>query len=161
MKNASSSSSSHLNSKAVPNLNCMKASGSSGGGQIIINNLLGGGTAAALTSSISSGSNNGGQNNAFATAFGTFTTGNKCPSSNFLRTATTAFTTTTTAKSSAILTQCNSNKQITANKETPEAISRQKVRLVGTALSSTGKRQLNSAGANSLSNKTIQSSCGA
>lgn len=72
------------------------------------------------------------------------------------KTATTAaFTTSTTNKSSAKLTQCNSNKQIcsggkglvsqgTANslgtKETPEASSRQKLRLTGTALSSTSKR---------------------
>lgn len=85
---------------------------------------------------------------------GTFMTGTKCPSSNFLRTATTgqtAFTSTTTTKSSAILTQCNSNKQINGSgnvksKETPETTARQKIRLAGSALSSTNKRNAHNTG---------------
>eukprot|EP00347_Sterkiella_histriomuscorum_P017946 403347378 len=140
--------------------------------QIIINNIL---SNNALSSSISSSSTGGATSTNFAinglssqqilgSASGTFSSGGKCPSSNLLRTATTAaFTTTTTNKSSAKLTQCNSNKQIN-NKETPEATARQKYRLTGTTLSSTSKRNnLNSAGggttlSNNSQGNTIQNS---
>ncbi|CDW71894.1 UNKNOWN [Stylonychia lemnae] len=135
--------------------------------QIVISNIL---SNNALSSSISSSSTGGPQqiyqngqqqNNCIS---GTFNTGTKCPSTNFLKTATTAFTTTTTNKSSAKLTQCNSNKQINNNKETPEATTRQKLRLTGTALSSTSKRNnMNSAGcgttlSNNSQGNTIQNS---
>lgn len=135
--------------------------------QIVISNIL---SNNGLSSSISS-SSTGGPQQIYGTTqqqnvgiSGTFNTGTKCPSTNFLKTATTAFTTTTTNKSSAKLTQCNSNKQINNNKETPEATTRQKFRLTGTALSSTSKRNnLNSAGggttlSNNSQGNTIQNS---